>query len=104
MARPALLLISSSNHPQLYGGWRYDGPIFYCYPFVCFSEIEVAPQVKALTEQLAKSLAGRADWVFSPFVYDGQCIDIGTPERYQKAQGILNKIEMENIFEGEAQS
>jgi NDP-sugar pyrophosphorylase family protein len=38
------------------------------------------------------------------FVYDGQCIDIGTPERYQKAQEILNKVEMENIFESETQS
>lgn len=68
MARPVLLIISSGNHPQLHGGWRYDGPIFYCYPFVCFSEIDVASQVKALTKQLAKSLAGRSDWVFSPFV------------------------------------
>jgi hypothetical protein len=68
MANPVLLLITSGNHSQLYGGWGYDGSIFCCYPFICFSEIEVASQVKALTKQSAKSLAGRADWVFSPFV------------------------------------
>ncbi len=30
------------------------------------------------------------------FIFGGQCLDIGTPERYQKAQGALEKVELES--------
>ena len=35
------------------------------------------------------------------FVFDGWCIDIGTPERYQKAQSVLNKVETQAVMECE---
>jgi NDP-sugar pyrophosphorylase family protein len=38
------------------------------------------------------------------FVFEGQCLDIGTPERYEKAQHVLEKVELESIFESEGQS
>jgi NDP-sugar pyrophosphorylase family protein len=38
------------------------------------------------------------------FVYDGQCLDIGTPERYLKAQHALEKVELETFIEGEGRS
>jgi NDP-sugar pyrophosphorylase family protein len=38
------------------------------------------------------------------FVFEGQCLDIGTPERFQKAQGLLQKVELESVFESEGKS
>jgi NDP-sugar pyrophosphorylase family protein len=38
------------------------------------------------------------------FVYEGQCLDIGTPERYLKAQHALEKVESEAIIDGEGRS
>lgn len=38
------------------------------------------------------------------FVFEGQCIDIGTPERYEKAQNVLGKVEMESILNSEGGS
>lgn len=38
------------------------------------------------------------------FVFEGQCLDIGTPERFQKAQGLLEKVELESVFESEGKS
>jgi NDP-sugar pyrophosphorylase family protein len=38
------------------------------------------------------------------FVYQGQCLDIGTPERYQKAQLALEKVESETFIESEGRS
>lgn len=35
------------------------------------------------------------------FVFEGRCIDIGTPERYEKAQKVLNKVETEAVIESE---
>jgi NDP-sugar pyrophosphorylase family protein len=35
------------------------------------------------------------------FVYEGQCLDIGTPERYMKAQHDLEKVESETHIESE---
>ena len=29
------------------------------------------------------------------FVYSGQCMDIGTPDRYSRAQGVLANVEVE---------
>jgi len=38
------------------------------------------------------------------FVFEGACVDIGTPERYQKAQHVLEKVELESILESEERS
>jgi NDP-sugar pyrophosphorylase family protein len=38
------------------------------------------------------------------FVYEGQCLDIGTPERYLKAQHALEKVESETFIESEGRS
>jgi NDP-sugar pyrophosphorylase family protein len=38
------------------------------------------------------------------FIFEGQCIDIGTPERYQKAQGVLEKVELGTVLESEGRS
>src|ERR1700722_10485674 len=38
------------------------------------------------------------------FVYEGQCLDIGTPERYMKAQHDLEKVELETHIESEGRS
>ncbi len=38
------------------------------------------------------------------FIFEGACIDIGTPERYQKAQHILEKVESEGVLESEGRS
>lgn len=38
------------------------------------------------------------------FVFEGQCLDIGTPERYERAQHLLEKVELETIFESEGRS
>src|SRR3984957_17292772 len=38
------------------------------------------------------------------FVCEGQCLDIGTPERYMKAQHALEKVEMETYIESEGRS
>ncbi len=38
------------------------------------------------------------------FVYEGQCLDIGTPERYMKAQHALEKVESETFIESEGRS
>jgi D-glycero-alpha-D-manno-heptose 1-phosphate guanylyltransferase len=35
------------------------------------------------------------------FVYEGQCLDIGTPERYMKAQHALEKVELGSFIESE---
>jgi D-glycero-alpha-D-manno-heptose 1-phosphate guanylyltransferase len=37
-------------------------------------------------------------------IFEGACIDIGTPERYQKAQHVLEKVERESLFESEGRS
>ncbi|HEX4074029.1 MAG TPA: nucleotidyltransferase family protein [Candidatus Acidoferrales bacterium] len=37
-------------------------------------------------------------------IFEGACIDIGTPERYQKAQHILEKVESESVLESEGRS
>jgi NDP-sugar pyrophosphorylase family protein len=36
-------------------------------------------------------------------VFEGQCLDIGTPERYEKAQRLLERVELESTFETEGQ-
>ena len=38
------------------------------------------------------------------FVFEGPCVDIGTPERYQKAQVILEKMESGSVLESEGRS
>ena len=38
------------------------------------------------------------------FIFNGACIDIGTPERYEKAQHILEKVESETVLESEGRS
>ena len=38
------------------------------------------------------------------FVYEGPCLDIGTPERYLKAQHALEKVESESFIESEGRS
>jgi NDP-sugar pyrophosphorylase family protein len=38
------------------------------------------------------------------FVYEGQCLDIGTPERYLKAQHALEKVELGTFIESEGRS
>jgi NDP-sugar pyrophosphorylase family protein len=38
------------------------------------------------------------------FIFEGRCLDIGTPERFRKVQGLLEKIEAEPIMESEGQS
>jgi NDP-sugar pyrophosphorylase family protein len=38
------------------------------------------------------------------FVYEGQCLDIGTPERYMKAQQALEKVELGTFIESEGRS
>jgi mannose-1-phosphate guanylyltransferase len=38
------------------------------------------------------------------FVCEGQCLDIGTPERYMKAQHALEKVELETYVESEGRS
>jgi D-glycero-alpha-D-manno-heptose 1-phosphate guanylyltransferase len=38
------------------------------------------------------------------FIFAGPCIDIGTPERYEKAQHILEKVESGNVLESEGRS
>jgi NDP-sugar pyrophosphorylase family protein len=38
------------------------------------------------------------------FVCEGQCLDIGTPERYTKAQHALEKVELETYVESEGRS
>jgi mannose-1-phosphate guanylyltransferase len=35
------------------------------------------------------------------FIYEGDCLDIGTPERFEKAQQALEKVELERTFEVE---
>jgi D-glycero-alpha-D-manno-heptose 1-phosphate guanylyltransferase len=38
------------------------------------------------------------------FVYEGQCLDIGTPERYMQAQHALEKVELGTSIESEGRS
>jgi len=38
------------------------------------------------------------------FVFEGQCLDIGTPERFQMAQDLLGRVELESILEGDGKS
>jgi len=38
------------------------------------------------------------------FVYEGQCLDIGTPERYLKAQHALEKVELGTLIESDGRS
>jgi NDP-sugar pyrophosphorylase family protein len=38
------------------------------------------------------------------FIFDGACVDIGTPERYQRAQQILERVESESVLESEERS
>ncbi|MGC1674559.1 MAG: hypothetical protein WA739_20035, partial [Candidatus Acidiferrales bacterium] len=38
------------------------------------------------------------------FVFSGECVDIGTPERYQKAQNVLAAVEREANVRREGQS
>jgi D-glycero-alpha-D-manno-heptose 1-phosphate guanylyltransferase len=59
-----------------------------------------APVKTSLEEELlprwlasGKSIAG--------FVFDGPCIDIGTPERFQEAQSALEQVERDEILESE---
>jgi len=37
-------------------------------------------------------------------IFEGACVDIGTPERYEKAQHILERVESETILESEGRS
>lgn len=41
---------------------------------------------------------------FDAFIFNGACTDIGTPERYEKAQHILEKVESESFLESEGRS
>jgi NDP-sugar pyrophosphorylase family protein len=57
----------------------------------------------SLEEQLFPQwLAAREN--IEGFVFEGQCLDIGTPERFQNAQGLLQKVELESVFESEGKS
>lgn len=38
------------------------------------------------------------------FVFQGPCIDIGTPERYQRALAVLDGVELNSVLESEGQS
>jgi NDP-sugar pyrophosphorylase family protein len=38
------------------------------------------------------------------FIFDGLCVDIGTPERYRKAQAVLEKVESGSVMESEGRS
>jgi D-glycero-alpha-D-manno-heptose 1-phosphate guanylyltransferase len=38
------------------------------------------------------------------FIVDGPCVDIGTPERYRKAQAVLEKVESGSVIESEGRS
>lgn len=54
------------------------------------------------TELFPQWLAGGKS--IETLVYNGKCIDIGTPERYQMAQDALRDVELENTFKSEGQS
>jgi NDP-sugar pyrophosphorylase family protein len=81
---------------------RYLSAGIYVLDKHLISDIPLGRKISLEEELFPQWLAEGQD--IQTFVYDGQCIDIGTPERYQKAQEILNKVEMENIFKCEAQS
>jgi NDP-sugar pyrophosphorylase family protein len=38
------------------------------------------------------------------FIFEGKCMDIGTPERYRKAQAVLEKVESQRMIESQGQS
>jgi NDP-sugar pyrophosphorylase family protein len=38
------------------------------------------------------------------FIFEGPCVDIGTPERYKKAQTVLEKVESGSVIESEGRS
>jgi NDP-sugar pyrophosphorylase family protein len=64
----------------------------------------VAPETKvSIEEQLFPQWLAEGEDI-EALVYNGKCIDIGTPERYQMAQGALKKVESESIFESEGKS
>lgn len=64
----------------------------------------VSPGTKISIEEqlLPQWLAEGKD--IDALIYNGKCIDIGTPERYQMAQDALKKVESEVIFESEGKS
>jgi D-glycero-alpha-D-manno-heptose 1-phosphate guanylyltransferase len=64
----------------------------------------IPPSVKiSLEEQLFPQWLEDGK-VIESLVYQGQCVDIGTPERYQKAQSVLENAESETILRSEGQS
>jgi len=63
----------------------------------------VPPAIKiSMEEQLFPQwLAEGKD--IEAFIFEGKCMDIGTPERYQKAQAVLEKVESQRMIESEGQ-
>jgi NDP-sugar pyrophosphorylase family protein len=59
-----------------------------------FRDVPIATQVSLERELLPQWVAERKH--LKAFVHDGPCIDIGTPERYQKAQQMLAEVEGES--------
>jgi NDP-sugar pyrophosphorylase family protein len=64
----------------------------------------VAPETKiSIEEQLFPQWLAEGKDV-EALVYNGKCIDIGTPERYRMAQDALKKVESESILESGGKS
>lgn len=59
----------------------------------------IPPGVQISLEERFFPLWIEAELVIKAFVHPGKCIDIGTPERYQSAQGILKELELHGSSE-----
>lgn len=64
----------------------------------------VPPQTKiSMEEQLFPQWLTEGQDI-EAFIFEGECMDIGTPERYQKAQAVLEKVQSQTMIESEGRS
>jgi D-glycero-alpha-D-manno-heptose 1-phosphate guanylyltransferase len=83
-------------------GSRYLSAGIYELNRELISALPPAAKISLETELFPQWLAeGKS---IQTLVYNGRCIDIGTPERYQMAQDALRDVELQNTLNSEGQS
>jgi len=81
---------------------RYQSTGIYMFNKTLCSEIPRSGNI-SLEEQLFPQWLAQGKRV-QAFVFSGDCVDIGTPERYLEAQDLLANVESEaNVLRGESQ-
>lgn len=90
------------SEKQVVPGSRYSSAGIYMLEMSLATTIPQSDKISLEEKLFPQWLADGKD--VEGFIFEGRCLDIGTPERFRKAQGLLEKIEAESILESEGQS